>query len=318
MSGAEKRACEIHGDVPHLKGDTHVHATSATAEPRKPTEAIEWYDSHGYDFVVITDHRRMVDGLKECSTPRLIVVPGMELNGPDPQVREFHMVGIGLNSMREMPPDCTAQQAIDAIHADGGLAIMAHPFWLDHTPEELLRLRGLDGLEVYNHAQQLKVGKGLSVQLWHQMLMADRMLLGTAGTDAHFPHPELGAPLAGGAWIVVECAERSVESIMASIRRGHFYASSGPTIESCRIEDGEIRVRCSPATAIHVIANRNWGMSFNAPPGEHLTEASYQLGSKRGPEKFVRVEVHDGQGGVAWTNPMFLGDYYAEQGLTSA
>ncbi len=60
-------------------------------------------------------------------------------------------------------PGTSAAEAIDAIHADGGMAMMAHPFWLTkparggHPPEVVWRQIacfldiGGDGLEAVNH-----------------------------------------------------------------------------------------------------------------------------------------------------------------------
>lgn len=68
---------------------------------------------------------------------------------------------------------------------------------------------------------------------------------------------------------------------------------------------------CSPVKHIYVNANRNKGIAFHGEGEGSLTEVSYPLGSRKGPEKFVRVEVVDQHGGVAWTNPFFLeSDYY--------
>ena len=302
---------EIRGAGLLLKGETHLHVAPTSEGSPDPTEAVLWYASHGFDFVVVTEHRKAIHRVERYSNDRVTVIPGMELNGPDEQVREYHLLGIGLRSLGAMPAGCTAQQAIDLVHADGGLAVMAHPFWLDHTPQELLRLRDLDGLEIFNHGEQEKLGKGLSAQLWHQMLMAGRRLVATAGTDAHFYHS--GKAYAGRAWVVVECPDRSGDSILAALRRGRFYSSTGPSIRRFEIEGQSLRVECSGARSIYVIADRNRGCGFVAEDAKELTEAAYVLGSRRGPEKFVRVEVYDHAGGVAWTNAIFLDGFYASR-----
>src|SRR5919199_476292 len=88
----------------------------------------------------------------------------------------------------------TVAEAIDAIHAAGGVAIWAHPFWdVDSEPEVLALIDrfaalGLDGVEAFyvTHTEQqtrLVVGH-----------CAERGLLTTGSADFHGPdHPHFNA-----------------------------------------------------------------------------------------------------------------------------
>ena len=85
----------------------------------------------------------------------------------------------------------TVQEAIDAIHAAGGVAIWAHPFWDVEDPDEALamveRFRGLgiDGIEAFyvTHTQE------------QTELLAKRCeelgLLSTGSADFHGPENRL-------------------------------------------------------------------------------------------------------------------------------
>ncbi|MDD2711180.1 MAG: PHP domain-containing protein [Verrucomicrobiae bacterium] len=39
-----------------FKGNLHTHTTRSGDGEFSPQEVIEWYKSHGYDFLAITDH----------------------------------------------------------------------------------------------------------------------------------------------------------------------------------------------------------------------------------------------------------------------
>ena len=89
-------------------------------------------------------------------------------------------------------------------------------------------------------------------------------------------------------------------------RHGWFYCSTGPSVTACYVDEGgQLVVRCSPAKHVYVVANKNVGTAFHAEEDGFLTEVSYQLGSRKGPEQFVRVEVVDERDRTAWTNPLF-------------
>jgi predicted metal-dependent phosphoesterase TrpH len=84
----------------------------------------------------------------------------------------------------------TMQEAIDVIHAAGGLAVWAHPFWDVSDPEEVLdaidrfRAMGLDGVECFyvTHTEaETRLVAGHCERLG---------LLSTGSTDFHGPgHP---------------------------------------------------------------------------------------------------------------------------------
>ncbi len=106
-------------------------------------------------------------------------------------------------------------------------------------------------------------------------------------------------------WTLLKMQSLSVESVMDALRAGCYYASSGPVIEDFRIQDGEIRVRCSPAVEIHFMAQRSHGFSLYTDGGDPVTDAAIPV---RDAWKYVRVEVVDQQGRRAWTNPLVLAD----------
>jgi len=84
----------------------------------------------------------------------------------------------------------TVEQAIDVIHAAGGVAVWAHPFWDVEAPEEALAAldtfaaAGLDGVEAFyaTHTEE-------QTRLLHDAAR-DRGLLTTGSADFHGPEHE--------------------------------------------------------------------------------------------------------------------------------
>ena len=84
----------------------------------------------------------------------------------------------------------TVEQAIEVIHAAGGVAVWAHPFWDVDDPDEVLRTierfaaEGLDGVECFypEHSRA-------QARLLHEACEA-RGLLSTGSADFHGPEHE--------------------------------------------------------------------------------------------------------------------------------
>ena len=119
---------------------------------------------------------------------------------------------LGRGMVGDVPrPRLTAEEAIDAIHAAGGVAVLAHPFSVADLDETLPRLvrHGLDGLEtfyaMYDPLRQAELA----------VLAAANRLLPTGGSDFHGIDSQEGrvlgsapVPMACVAWLKRLLAER--------------------------------------------------------------------------------------------------------------
>ena len=187
------------------------------------------------------------------------------------------------------------QTAVDEIKADGGIAILAHPYWLGIAPGEIFPVTGLDGLEVFNATCEVMNGKGESTQLWDYALDAGMSLHGFAVDDAHWRRPD-----SGQAWVMARSESRTTAGIAEALEAGCFYATQGPEIHEFSVDGNAAYVRCSPVADIQFISQRNFGSRIRADNGP-IEEAEFML---RGAEKYVRLECIDGDGRKAWSNPI--------------
>ncbi len=115
----------------------------------------------------------------------------------------------------------------------------------------------------------------------------------------------------------MRCAERSQEAVLAALREGLFYGSSGPLIHGLEVDDQGVTVRCSPAASVTLYAGRRTGARVNAgrlgyPHAARVLErdddgaivAAYLERPFKPP--YGRVEVADAAGRKAWTNPLWI------------
>lgn len=277
------------------KGNLHTH-TQASDGALAPADAIERYRLAGYDFVSITDHRRFtnVSGFNEDG---FAVINGIELDVGRNEVGEsFHIVGLGIEREVEVDADAGPREAIAAIRGQGGEAILAHPYWSGHTVADLLHLEEALGVEVYNQTCQ-GPAKGISAVHWDDALVRGTRWVALACDDCHGEHD-----FAGG-WIVARAKSLSPSGLMQALRAGHFYASQGPRIVNMSLQEGAVRVQCSPVARINFVCNTWRGRTVRAEPGKTVSQASFSL---REGITYVRVECVDASGKTAWSNPIFL------------
>lgn len=113
------------------------------------------------------------------------------IDGRDALFPPYLVPGAAAYIARSRP---TVADAIEVIHAAGGVAVWAHPFWdLDHVPETLATLaafaaEGLDGVECFYPAHTAE-----QARLLHDAAR-ERGLLATGSADFHGPdHQSFGA-----------------------------------------------------------------------------------------------------------------------------
>ena len=274
-----------------------MHSTNSDGK-KTVDDAVGWYRDHGYDFIALTDHRVLSD-TTAMRTDTFLTIPGMEMHGPDAVTGEkYHIVGLGISSFERCDENWSREEAIGRVNADGGLAFMGHPYWLGQSAEHLRGLHGFAGIEVFNSVCDTKINKGFSNEVWDAYLLNQGQTWGFATDDAHWKYNEEGR-----GWIMVRTDDFSIPGLLSAMRRGHFYASMGPTFEDVRLIEGGIRVRCSPVRRISLMCARSRGDSYLAE-GDTLTNVDHQF--KKADLKYVRVEIEDTNGRRAWTNPWML------------
>jgi len=120
-------------DVGMSRADLHVHTTYSDGTAT-PVDVLNFYALNGSCSVLaITDHDTLAGArvaqrhaLEHADVyGKLQLIPGEEVSS-----RQGHILGLFLDET--IPPDLSAAETVDAIHAQGGVAIAAHPYtrWL--------------------------------------------------------------------------------------------------------------------------------------------------------------------------------------------
>ncbi len=288
------------------KGNMHMHTTRSDGA-LDPEEAVRLYREAGYDFIALTDHRR-VNSLEEYED--FVILNGAEWDtGNLRSIPVYHIVGVG---MKENMPDVygmalyrsgrqpTPQEIIDAINEAGGAAILAHPAWSVMTAEEMMNLRGLAAAEIYNTVSGLpwnpdRADASVYFDIWAKN---GKLVPCMAADDAHHYDGDQTR-----SFTMVNAPELTRNGIMYAIRRGNFYASQGPRFERISYGEGTVSVQYSPdVDLVYFVTNTPWG-DDNIQQADEDCIAQYRAGRT---DTFCRIVLMDRQGRKAWSSPFSL------------
>ena len=291
-----------------LRCALHAHTTRSDGE-LAPKALASHYARAGYDVLAITDHWR----LTSADSDELLVLASSELNCILPEARDGHVLAFGIDTdpaalgyeYADLP------RTADWIEEHGGIAYLAHPYWTGATPGRLELPENVYGIEVYNGGCELEVGRGLASVHWDELLESGTRCFAIATDDSH--HPGFDSDLA---WTWVRAASRSREAVLQALREGTFYSSTGPLIRGVEVDGDGLELRCTPCRSVTLVAGRCEGAAAHAGrlPYCHrarvleraddgrITRARLEIPSGAA---HVRVEIADGGGGRAWTNPLW-------------
>ena len=192
-----------------LSVELHAHS-SLSHDGHDPVELLlEQAAAVGLDALAVTDHDELDASLEAAElAPEfgLVGIPGMEVSSA-----AGHVLAFGVSD--PVPPGLSFEETLDHIHAQGGIAVVPHPFQSSRHGvaakvgrEEIATA---DAIEVYN--SRLLTGRANR--------KAERFALGhglpmTAGSDAHI------SEMVGQAITEVGTDERSAEAILDAIAAG--------------------------------------------------------------------------------------------------
>ena len=295
------------------KGNTHTHTINNGGDST-PDEVVTWYRTHGYQFLVLTDHNFLtnIDGLNAThgAAEKFLVVRGEEVTARAGD-KSVHVNGLDIKSLVEAYNGPTVgetlQRNIDGIRAVSGVPHINHPnFGWSLTTDDLRRARNYKIFEIHNgHPSVNNLGgggvPGLE-EVWDRLLTGGSMVYGMATDDAHvFKDP--GNPMVSGpgrGWVMVRAPRLEAGALMQSLERGDFYASTGVVLDDVIATDRNLAVK------VKIEGASKYRVQFIGRGGQILTEVTEPSAtySFKGDEGYVRAKVTESNGRMAWVQPV--------------
>jgi len=306
-----------------FKGNLHMHTTWSDGE-QSAEEVAKLFQDKGYHFIAITDHD-IYARTEVLNTPNFIILPGMERGGLNPVADKNPGYHFGVlddpasnpelerfSHLEKFPiplpweGDHSPQMLIDEMRAHGNLVIFNHPEWHLTRFEDMVKYDGFFAIEIYNHATEWSTSSAYGTAYWDHALQNGKRVFGIAADDSHSHDASWAVPEFGGGWVQVQANALTQPDIIESLKNGQFYSSTGPEVYDLCVEDGELKIECSPCKFIMFKAFPQRGPFIgNFATGKPLTSAAMEIEADM---TYIRVECVDFEGNVAWTNPVFVAD----------
>lgn len=286
-----------------LKGNLHTHSNRSDGA-REPAEVCAFYARAGYDFLCLSDHFLPAYGFPITDTTgertnRFTTILGAEVHaGRNSQGEIWHLLAVGLPAdFAPTEQDETGEALAARAKAAGAFVAIAHPQWSSLTIEDGRSMAGhVHAVEVWNTSCALETARPDGTALLDALLgEGHRHLTAYAADDAHFQLAD-----AGHAAVLVKATENQPEAILAALKAGHSYSTTGPTIEALAVEGDHITVRTSPVAAVALVGR---GSRAETVARAGLDEARLPLAKFS--DDWCRLVAMDEAGRTAWTNPIF-------------
>lgn len=167
-----------------LAADFHVHGfpgDGALAPWLLRGEAAR----QGLDVIAITNHNRTGTARLGSQLPRYdgqpLILAGLEVTAPD-----FHLIAVGIQ--REVDWRQPPAAIVDAIHAQGGAAIAAHPF-KSYWGYDAAALTKIDGVEAAPSSRTTRVRRAEVDAFFDRTTQRNPRVAPIGSSDYHFSGP---------------------------------------------------------------------------------------------------------------------------------
>lgn len=188
-----------------LKLDLHIHSAASPDGRMTTEEIIARCRAAGLNGCAVCDHDRVLREPPERED--FLVIPAVEVS-----TEAGHLLGL---FVREEIGTRDFRAAVERIHAQGGLAVLAHPFEhrADAARRETLAALAplLDGVEIFNSRAERKIENANALAA---EFAAAHTLRPFAGSDAHVPQE------IGNVTLTVEAESLTAEAVKAALLHG--------------------------------------------------------------------------------------------------
>ncbi len=303
------------------KANMHTHSTVSDGL-KTPEELRDMYMEKGYSIIAYTDHEKFVRH-NELSNESFLALNGFEMgfdeSNPNKSSWETYVCHINFvalspdieNHPNDDNPTFVREYSSECINGmirrgreKGFFVTHNHPTWSLENYPIYMSYEGHNALELINYVSFWCGTNEYNTGVYDDLLRSGKRLIAVAGDDNHNFVPD-----SFGAYTVILSENLEYRNVARSLEEGQCYVSEGPEIKELYVEDGKIKVKCSPAKHIHFSSNSRYAQTFFNEDGGLITEAEYEIL----PEvKYMRVTVIDDHNRHACSRGYFIDELLGE------
>jgi hypothetical protein len=297
-----------------LRCALHAHTTRSDGE-LQPEALVDHYERAEWTALAVTDHWTITE---PPARDGMVLLRAIELTCRTAAGGWVDVLVYGLEREPDVDPDDERSfpdlpDAMEFVARNGGVGYLAHPYWSAAPMDEVAALPAIAGIEVYNAGCEIENGRGLSTVHWDMLLDSGRSCFAVACDDTHYAGFD-----SGHAWTMARASEPTGAGLLEALRTGACYGSTGPRFDAIEPIAGGVLVRCSPCRSVTLLTGPEDGARANVGRLAYRHRARIVDRDSAGLITAVelqpppgaaagRIELADGGGGTAWSNPVALG-----------
>lgn len=283
-----------------LKASLHTHTTNSDGK-FTPAQIIDMYKDAGYDVINFSDHST-VNKVSDYDGKGMTLISGIELHPMGPRGIRWHILAIGVKEDFADTMPLTGQQAVDSALVSGAVVFCAHPYWCGFTPDEVMQLERIAGIEVYNTSCRY-IGKEFNMYAWDACLDAGKVYNAVAVDDIHAE-----CDFCGG-WTMICAEDNTQKSIIEALKTGYFYSTQGPEFSKIVVNEGVLEASFTKCASAVLVGRGAAGKSIMVEnpggPGTAGEVSEFKIDLKDCPKGFFRIQLRDFDGKYCWSNPIY-------------
>ena len=315
------------------KANMHCHSTLSDGR-FTPHELKEYYKSHGYSILAITDHEQ-VSSHAYLDDEQFLTVTSSELAikefPAESTLKNFNMKVCHLNIYaKEQSNEKTVcynsvldhytsgkrreellklgeyervysregvNDIIKTANENGFFVCYNHPRWSLENYREYGGYEGLWGVEIFNTGCNESGHYEYDINVLDDMLRDGKRVFASSGDDNHNYRDD-----SFGTFVMVNAERLEYRTVIDALLRGDFYTSTAPEIYELYIDEGKVHIKTSAAAKICYSTFGRRVSSVTAEK-EPINEAVFEI---KDTDIYFRIDVIDEKGRRANTQPFFI------------
>ena len=298
------------------KTNLHTHSTVSDGS-FTPEQLKALYMEKGYHAVAYTDHKKCVPHT-ELTDENFVALTGIEVDFSLIHENGYAYQIVHINALAREPETAfettgnpldydLINREIQKLKEKNCIVTVNHPVFSVMSCEDLLRIKGMDNVEVYNSVG-VKFNNYSDDSAFYEYFLREGGKAGPIAADDSHMKFEDGTPFVEyfQGFTVVKAPELTYDALIEGLDRGAYYASTGPMFESMWLEGDMLHVKCSPVSGVYVHGKYWQFKSAEFEQTDSLTEVTLDISGLRAISPYIWVQLCDTKGQKAWARPYWF------------
>ena len=298
------------------KINMHSHTTVSDGK-FTPEELKELYMAQGYHAVAYTDHNKCVPH-PELTDENFVALTGVEVAFSSKDASGYTHKTVHINAIARDPEMATVikpmpldydliNRTVEELNSQNCIVTMNHPVFSVMSTDDLLRIHGFHGMEVYNSVGTMFNNYSDDSAFYEYFLRNGGRAVPIGGDDCHMKcEDDTPAQEYFQGFTVVKAPELTYDALIRGIDESALFASTGPMFHNLWLEGDMLHVECSPVCGVFVHGKY---LSYKAAEMEKtdcLTRVQIDISGLRAISPYIWVQLRDTKGGKAWATPYWF------------